>query len=121
MRAASRRAFIRGGSVLGIGVAATGLAGCGSSDQGTRDTSQADKVVAADLGSQPPLFNGISAKSREIYSFEYRERLINGHRIHYVNEGQGPIVCWLGIAPHATRRPSSIQELWEVCLATRRR
>ena len=92
IRPPTRRAFIRRGSALGLGVAATGLASCGASEQGTPDKGAVNTGGALDTSSQRPLFNGISGKSREIYPFDYKERLINGHRIHYVDEGRGPVV-----------------------------
>ena len=78
----SRREFIVGGSALGIGAAAIGLVGC----------SAAETSPAADKSSERPLFNGVSAQSREIYPFAFRALEINGRRIHFVDEGSGPTV-----------------------------
>ena len=75
--------------MLGLGAAATGLVGCSEAGQsGGADTD------AATMGDRR-LFNGVSAESREIYPFEYKELEINGRRIHYVDEGNGPTVMLL--------------------------
>ena len=85
----NRRDFIRGGSVLGLGAAASGLVGCSASGQ----------ISGADTGAGTTgdrrLFNGLSAETSEVYPFEYKELEINGRRIHYVDEGSGPTVMLL--------------------------
>ena len=75
--------------MLGLGAAATGLVGC--SEAGQSGGADAD----ADTMGDRRLFNGVSAESREIYPFEYKELEINGRRIHYVDEGSGPTVMLL--------------------------
>lgn len=66
-------------------MAASALAGCAA------EPPAQESPLAAD-GSRPRLFNGLSARSGDIYPFAYKERLVNGHRIHYVDEGTGPVV-----------------------------
>ena len=88
MSSPSRRDFIRGGSALGLSAAATGLVGCGAADKGV----WAGLGVAADKNPERQLFNGVSAKSGEIYPFAFKALEINGRRIHYVDEGSGPTV-----------------------------
>jgi len=85
----SRRDFMLGGSVLGLGAAATGLVGC--SEAGQSSGADAD----ADTMGDRRLFNGLSAETSEVYPFEYKELEINGRRIHYVDEGSGPTVMLL--------------------------
>ena len=87
-RPRSRREFIQGASVLGIGAAALGHVGCGSADG-----AQAGAPSAAPATSgERPLFNGVSSKSSEIYPFAYKSFEVNGRQIHYVDEGTGPTV-----------------------------
>ena len=74
----SRRDFIRGSSLVGVGAATAGLVGCSTPAQDDAAPENGDRR----------LFNGLSAESSEIYPFEYKELEINGRRIHYVDEGQ---------------------------------
>ena len=74
----SRRDFILGGSVLGLGAAATGLVGC--SEAGQSGGADADAGTMGDRR----LFNGLSAETSEVYPFEYKELEINGRRIRPV-------------------------------------
>jgi haloalkane dehalogenase len=80
---ASRRVFLQSGAALGLGAAASTLA-C--------STERSELPADRPADTQTTLFNGVSARSREIYPFPYKEQIINGHRIHYVDEGTGPVV-----------------------------
>ena len=81
----SRRDFIRGSSLVGVGAATAGLVGCSTTAQDNAAPENGDRR----------LFNGLSAKSSDIYPFEYKELEINGRRIHYVDEGSGQVVMLL--------------------------
>ena len=87
-----------GGSALGLGAATAGLTGCAAGDNRERNAESAPAGR---------LFNGVSQKSGGIYPFDYKEVLINGRRIHYVDEGEGPVVMLVHGQGRATGRITS--------------
>jgi len=79
----SRREFIYGGALFGLS-AAGASAGCA--------TQNGESATQAAAPLERPLFNGVSPKSGDVYPFTYRDLEVNGRRIHYVDEGSGPVV-----------------------------